>query len=140
MMEDQVCKEGIVRKIQENHIWVEIVVSSACGGCAAKSLCNITEKKNELVEAQNISGEVFQIGESVNLQMKQHFARKAVLLGYGLPCVVLLLGLFGCYALTRIDWLSVIVALALTAIYYLVVKKLDRKLTNDFVFYVVKKE
>ncbi len=140
MMEDQVCKEGIVRKIQGDHIWVEIVVSSACGGCAAKSLCNITEKKNELVEAQNISGEVFQIGESVNLQMKQHLARKAVLLGYGLPCVVLLLALFVCYALTRIDWLSVIVALALTAIYYLVVKKLDRKLTNDFVFYVVKKE
>lgn len=139
-MEDQVCKEGIVRKIQEQRIWVEIVVSSACGGCAAKSLCNITEKKNELVEAQNISGEVFQIGELVQLQMKQQLARKAVLLGYGLPCVVLLLGLFGCYAFTQIDWLSVLVALALTAVYYLAIKLLDKRLTRNFVFYVNKKQ
>lgn len=139
-MEDQVCKEGIVRKIQEDHIWVEIVVSSACGGCAAKSLCNITEKKNELVEARNISGEVLQIGELVQLQMKQNLARKAVLLGYGLPCVVLLLGLFGCYALTRIDWLSVLLALALTAVYYLVIKIWDKRLTRNFVFYVNKKQ
>lgn len=139
-MENQVCKEGIVRKIQENHIWVEIVVSSACGGCAAKSLCNITEKKNELIEAQNISGEVFQIGESVNLRMKQHFARKAVLLCYGLPCVVLLLGLFGCYALTHIDWLSVLVALALVAVYYITIKIWDKRLTRNFVFYVNKRQ
>ncbi|MCQ2286594.1 MAG: SoxR reducing system RseC family protein [Bacteroidales bacterium] len=136
---NQVCKEGIVRQINEKKIFVEIVVSSACGGCAAKSLCNISEKKNEIIEAQNYTGETFQVGESVYLQMRQSLARKAVLLGYGLPFLVLIIGLFACYALTRIEWLSVIVALALTAIYYWLVKKLDRKLTNDFVFYVVKK-
>lgn len=139
MESEKVCKEGIVRKVQDDRLWVEVVVSSACGGCAAKSLCNISEKKNELVEAVNLSGEDFSIGETVQIQMMQKLANKAVVLGYLLPFVILVAGLFVCYALTHIEWLSVLVAFGLTAIYYFILKMFDKRLAKEFVLYASKK-
>ncbi len=138
MSENQVCKEGIVRGVSEGQVAVEIVVSSACGGCAAKSLCNITEKKNEIIEAKVLPGDSFIVGESVNIEMRQNVARKAVVLGYVLPFLMLVGGLFGTYAITHIEWLSVVAAIILITIYYLVIKLLDKKLTKDFDFYAVK--
>jgi len=138
-MEKEVCKEGIVRKLEGSKVWVEIVVSSACGGCAAKSLCNISEKKNELVEAVNMTGEEFSIGETVQIQMMQKLANKAVVLGYLLPFVILVAGLFVCYALTHIEWLSVLVGIGLTALYYMILKLMDKRLAKEFVLYASKK-
>ena len=139
MESEKVCKEGVIRKILDNRLWVEVVVSSACGGCAAKSLCNISEKKNELVEAVNLMGEKFVIGETVQIQMRQKLANKAVVLGYFLPFVILVAGLFGCYALTHIEWLSALVAFGLTAIYYVALKMFDKRLAKEFVLFVSKK-
>ena len=139
MDSEKVCKEGIVRKVSEGKVWVEIVVSSACGGCAAKSLCNISEKKNEIVEAENLTGEEFSIGETVHIQMRQQLANKAVVLGYLLPFIVLIVGLFGCNALTHIEWLSVLVGIGLTAIYYVILKLMDKRLAQQFTLYVSKK-
>ena len=139
-MEKKVCKEGIVRKLEGGKVWVEIVVSSACGGCAAKSLCNISEKKNELVEAENFLGEEFVVGETVQIQMQQKLANKAVVLGYLLPFIILITGLFGCHALTHIEWLSVLAGIGLTAIYYIILKLMDKRLAKEFVLFVSKKK
>jgi sigma-E factor negative regulatory protein RseC len=139
MESGKVCKEGIVRKVEDSKVWVEIVVSSACGGCVAKNMCNISEKKNELVEAENITGEVFSVGETVQIQMQERKAHQAVVLGYLLPFIVLVVGLFGCYAITHIEWLSALVAFGLTAIYYLILKLFDKQLEREFILYVGKK-
>ena len=138
-MEKKVCKEGIVRKLEGSKVWVEIVVSSACGGCAAKSLCNISEKKNEIVEAENFTGEEFAVGETVQIQMQETQAHRAVVIGYLFPFIVLIVGLFGCYAVTHIEWLSALVAFGLTAIYYLILKMFDKRLARQFTLYVSKK-
>lgn len=137
-MNEKVCKEGIVRRFEGDKVWVEIVVSSACGGCAAKSLCNISEKKEELVEAVNITGEEFAIGEAVQIQIRESQAHRAVVLGYLIPFIVLVVGLFVCYALTHIEWLSALVAFGLTAIYYFILKMFDKRLAKEFTLCVTK--
>jgi len=138
-MEEKVCKEGIVKKAEAGKVWVEIVVSSACGGCVAKNMCNISEKKNEIIEAENITGEEFVVGEKVQIQIQERKAHQAVVLGYLLPFIVLIVGLFVCYALTHIEWLSALVAFGLTAIYYLILKMFDKHLARQFTLYVSKK-
>lgn len=135
----KICKDGIIKKIDTDTVWVEITVSSACGACAAKKLCNISEQKNELFEAKNLTGDSFAVGEEVQIMLQQKLARKAVILGYFLPFVVLIVGLFGCYAITHSEGISALVALALTAIYFLFIKLIDKHLSKEFVFYVVKK-
>ncbi len=137
-MENKVCKEGIIRKLEGDKVWVEIVVSSACGGCVAKSMCNISEKKNEIVEALNMNGEELVIGDKVQIQMQERKAHQAVVLGYLLPFVVLIVGLFGCYALTHIEWLSTLVAFGLTALYYFILKLFDKRLAKKFTLYVTR--
>ncbi|MBP5650971.1 MAG: SoxR reducing system RseC family protein [Bacteroidales bacterium] len=137
-MNNKVCKEGIVRRLEGDKVWVEIVVSSACGGCAAKSMCNISEKKNEIVEALNLNGEELVTGDKVQIQMQETQAHRAVVLGYLLPFIVLIIGLFGCYALTHIEWLSALVAFGLTAIYYFILKMFDKRLAKEFTLYVTK--
>ena len=138
MERNNVCKKGIVRKIEGEKVWVEIVVSSACGGCVAKNMCNISEKKNEIVETENITGEEFTVGESVQIQVRERKAHQAVVLGYLLPFIVLIVGLFGCYAITHIEWLSALVAFGLTAMYYMVLKLFDKRLAKEFTLYVTK--
>lgn len=137
-MEKKVCKEGIVRKVEAGKVWVEIVMSSACGGCVAKNMCNISEKKNEIIEAENIMGEEFALGETVQIQMQESKAHQAVVLGYLLPFIVLIVGLFGSYVLTHIEWLSALVAIGLTIIYYVVLKMFDKRLAREFTLYVTK--
>ena len=139
MESEKVCKEGIVRKVEAGKIWVEIVMSSACGGCMAKNMCNISEKKNEIIEAENITGEEFVVGDKVQIQIQERKAHQAVVLGYLLPFIVLIVGLFVCYALTHIEWLSALVAFGLTAIYYLILKMFDKRLARQFTLYVSKK-
>lgn len=138
MMEEKVCREGIVRKVEGDKIWVEIVMSSACGGCVAKNMCNISEKKNEIIETENITGDEFVVGEEVQIQILGRKAHQAVVLGYLLPFIVLIVGLFVCYALTHVEWLSVLVALGLTAAYYIVLKMFDKRLAQEFVLHVTK--
>jgi len=138
MENGKVCKEGIVRKVEDSKVWVEIVVSSACGGCVAKNMCNISEKKNEIIEAENITGEEFVTGESVQIQMQERKAHQAVVLGYLLPFIVLIIGLFGCYAITHVEWLSALVAFGLTAVYYMVLKLFDKRLAKEFTLNIKK--
>lgn len=137
-MEKKVCKEGIVRRVEAGKVWVEIVMSSACGGCVAKNMCNISEKKNEIVETENIMGEEFALGETVQIQMQESKAHQAVVLGYLLPFIVQIVSLFVCYALTHVEWLSALVSLGLTATYYVVLKMFDKRLEKKFTLYVKK--
>ncbi len=37
--EHNICREGIVRAVNGDDISVEVIVSSACSGCHAKSIC-----------------------------------------------------------------------------------------------------
>ena len=86
-----------------------------------------------------MSGEEFSIGETVQIQMRQQLANKAVVLGYFLPFVILVVGLFACYALTHIQWLSVLVGIGLTALYYVILKLMDKRLAKQFTLSVSKK-
>jgi positive regulator of sigma E activity len=70
--------------------------------------------------------------------MQETQAHRAVVLGYLLPFIVLIIGLFGCYALTHIEWLSALVAFGLTAIYYFILKMFDKRLAKEFTLYVTK--
>lgn len=138
-MSKVICKDGIINKIEDDTVWLEISINSACGGCAAKTLCNMTEQKNELFKAKNLTGEQFAIGEKVQIRLQQKLALKAVILGYFMPFVVLITGLFGCHALTHSDGLSSMVSLVLTALYFLFIKLIDKHISKEYVFYIVKK-
>ncbi len=139
MEEDTICKEGIVRAVNGENVEVEIIVQSACSGCHAKSICMPSDKRNETVTAKNVYGIALGTGDKVQLAMKTSSGNKAVMWAYVLPFVVLMSALFGMYAITRNELLSVIVSLSLVVAYYFALKKRNRKFEKEFQLHIKSK-
>jgi len=137
-MTDTICKEGIIRAIHGDQLEVEITISSACSECHAKSICIPTDHKRETVIADNLYGEEFEVGERVQLLLKGSAGNKAVVLAYLLPFVVLMVVLFGTYAITKSELAGVIASVICVIIYYFILKTQNKKIENKFQFYVKK--
>ena len=131
--EHNICREGVIRAIDGDSLQVEVVVSSACSGCHAKSICIPSDRRQEIITVENTRHEDYHVGETVELLLETSAGNKAVVLAYVLPLLVLLVLLFGCYALTHKELLSVGVGMLGVVIYYLILKSagksLDRKIT-----------
>ena len=140
MAEENLCKEGIVREIVGDRVKVEMTVSSACSECHARSICLPSDRKQEFVMAHTLSDEQFVPGEHVQIVLRRSLGNKAVLLAYFIPFCVLMVSLFGCYALTKNELLSVLVCIVFVAIYYVFMIKRSKKIDKQFVFYVKKIE
>lgn len=136
MTEDTICKEGIVRAIHGDQIEVEITISSACSECHAKSICIPSDHKRETVLAQSLYNEHFEVGDKVHLVLKGSAGGKAVVLAYLLPFIVLMVALFGTYAITKSELAGVIVSVVFVVIYYIILKTQNKKIEQNFQFFV----
>ena len=76
---------------------------------------------------KNTRHEDFQVGETVELLLETSAGNKAVVLAYVLPLIVLLVLLFGCYAITGKELLSVGVGVLGVVFYYLILKSAGKK-------------
>lgn len=137
--ESNICREGIVRAIDGDNISVEIIVSSACSGCHAKSICIPSDRRQEIVTVKNTRHENYQIGETVELLLETSAGNKAVVLAYVLPLLVLLVLLFSCYALTHKELLSVGVGILGVVLYYLILKSAGKKVEKGITFGIRRK-
>ena len=137
--ETNICREGIVRAINGDDISVEIIVSSACSGCHAKSICIPSDRRQEVITVNNTRQEEYQVGETVELLLETAAGNKAVVLAYVLPLVILLVLLFGCYALTHKELLSVGVGVLGVVLYYLFLKSSSKKIEKGIEFGIRKK-
>ena len=137
--EHNICREGIIRAIDGDDISVEIIVSSACSGCHAKSICIPSDRRQEVITVKNTCHEDFQIGETVELLLENSAGNRAVVLAYVLPLVVLLALLFGCYALTQKELLSVGIGVLGVIVYYLVLKSFSKDVEKKMEFGIRKK-
>ena len=137
--EYNICREGIVRAINGDDISVEIIVSSACSGCHAKSICIPSDRRKEVITVKNTRHEDYRVGETVDLLLETSAGNKAVILAYVLPLIVLLVLLFGCYALTGKELLSVGVGVLGVVVYYLILKSAGKSVEKGMEFGIRKK-
>lgn len=132
--EHNICREGIIRAINGDDISVEVIVSSACSGCHAKSICIPSDRRKEVITVKNARHEDYRVGETVELLLETSAGNKAVVLAYVLPLLVLLALLFGCYALTGKELLSVGVGVLGVIVYYLVLKSFSKGVERGIEF------
>lgn len=132
-MENNVKHEGIVQSIEGLNVTVKMTVNSACSGCHAKSICGAADSRDKVVVAQNVNGADLAIGDTVTVEMRQTLAMKAVVICYLLPFIILFASFCLMYMVSSIEWLNVLVALSLTALYYIILwffrKKIEKKVT-----------
>lgn len=133
----EIAHKGMVKEIRDNVVFVEIQVSSACGACKAAAFCG-TSEGGRLVEAKIPHGMHLEIGEEVSVKITESMGTKALLLGYGLPFVVVVLAIFVLIALGVGEGISALVSLVALAIYYFVMYLCRDRIKKEFNFIIEK--
>lgn len=130
----EISHTGTVKSIEGNVATVEIQVSSACATCKATSFCGSSESGSRSIEAhigpeQNVS-----VGDEVRVLMTQVMGTKAIVIGYVIPSVVVLAGLFVLIGVGINEGIAALASLVLLTAYYFVLYLLRDKLKKEFNF------
>ena len=137
LMDELIRHTGIVSGINGELAHVQIVQSSACSSCKAKSMCMSTESQQKEMDAVML--EPLQVGDRVEVEVREHLAWKAVLLAYVLPFIVMMSVIAVLDVLTGWDEAIVgTIALCSIALYYLVLSQFKHRLQKQFTFTVRK--
>ncbi len=135
VMIQTITHEAVIKSVDSERVCVTILQSSACSGCAAKQLCNSAEAKEKDVEVFTSDAMSYRVGEKVLLEGRLADGRKAALVAYGLPLLLLLPVLFLSVWLTGSEVLGAVWSLTTVVLYYLVIFLFFRKrLQQSFSF------
>ena len=108
---DAIRHSGIIRKIDEDFIYVSIVSQSACAECHAKGACNITDLNEEVVEVPRRGDDSRQVGDKVRVSMHKSLGTRAVMLGYLIPFLLVITTLISVLAIGGSEGLAGLLAL-----------------------------
>jgi sigma-E factor negative regulatory protein RseC len=129
----EISHQGCIVEIDDQKIKVQILSQSACSSCRAKGMCAAFEMTEKMIEVRNDHKYGYKTGEHVDLVMTQSMGNKAVILGYGLPFVLVLITLLIASQFIP-ELYAGLVSLAILAPYYLVLYYLKDRLSNSFDF------
>ena len=130
--------DGVVENITGNKLMVRIVTKSACASCKVNNLCNPSEMKEKLFEIEVPDSEKYLVGDKVNLSISEKQGIVAVFLGYIVPLILLVGGLFIGLALKLNELASAGIAFGLTGLYYLCLFLVRQRTMKYFVFNVTR--
>ena len=134
MKEDNIRHRGIISEIDHDTIHVTILAESACASCHAKGYCGVADQKEKVIEVKRNRNSNHQIGDYVSVMMQRSLGLKAVLYGYFLPFIILLLTLIVSLEQTGNEGMSGLIAILVLVPYYITLYFLRDKLKNKFVF------
>jgi sigma-E factor negative regulatory protein RseC len=127
---------GVVSYITSNSIFVKLNVKSACAGCHAKNACG-ADSTTKIVEITS-NDPSYQIGEEVNVKLRESLGMKALLLGYISPFLVLVIALILFINIGLTEGLSAILAVTLLVPYYTTLYFFKDKIKKKFDFQIEK--
>lgn len=115
---------------------VRIAQTSACAACHAAKMCMASESREKRIEARMV--EPMNVGDEVEVIVREQAGWLAVLLAYVLPFVLLVaaVAVFG-----QLGWSEVqagTAALLSVAVYYVILRMFRDKLQRQFTFWVRK--
>lgn len=133
-MANDITHQGIVENIDDAHVYVRIVQTSACASCSIKGHCSSADSKEKIIEIPTLHRE-YAIGDSVWVIGQVSMGMKAVLLAFFVPFLILVTSLFVFMSiLDGNELLSGVLALALLVPYYWGVWLNRTKLKKKFSF------
>lgn len=132
-MDELIRHEGIVLSTNGKLAHVEIVQTSACAACKAKSMCMSSESKQKYMDAVML--EPMSVGDRVEVEVRERLAWKAILLAYILPFVVMMavIAILDCTT----EWSEAIIgtlSLCAIALYYIGLSVFKHRLQTQFTF------
>jgi len=124
--------DGIVQKVGNDSVVVAISASSACAGCHAEGLCNMTGKEEKIIDVQGKYNVV--PGDTVTVLMQQSMGYKAIALSYLIPVLVVIVSLVVLVSLDIPELTAGLISIGVLLPYFLVLFLLRRRINRIFTF------
>ncbi len=125
---------GIIEQVHPHQVQVRITQQSACASCHSNSYCSMADSSDKLVEVTTTPGATWRAGQPVTVFLRESLGYRALLLGYLLPFLILLLSLILMVNLTGNEGLSALVAILLMVPYYTLLYRMRHQLAKRFEF------
>ena len=117
-MQARISHSGIVETVSEGCVRVRILQTSACAACKVASHCNASESKEKIVDVFCCDTTKYETGQEVTVWASKGVANKALLLGFGLPFLLLIGVLVAVLYLTGNEGVAALAALGSLIPYY----------------------
>ncbi len=139
-MKDEISHSGIVESVENGHVRVRIMQSSACAGCHAKSLCSSSESKEKIIDVYE-SSPLCGVGERVTIVGTASMGTFAVVIAFVVPLILLVLTIvIGMKGFALSELASVGGGVLILAAYYLVLWMNRDRISRKLVFRIVRIE
>ena len=136
MKKNEITHRGKIVEITPDFTTIEIIASSACSSCHAKSLCGMSEDQEKLIMLATDPYAAHKVGDEVEVCTKMTMGLKAVWISYVIPLAVLMILILSLSGVFENEALRGLAAIAGVGIYYFVIWLFRDRLKNEFTFYI----
>lgn len=134
-MGNNISHSGVVESVEDGCVHVRIIQTSACAACKVAGYCNAAEAKEKVVDVYTDSS-AYHIGQTVTVNASRAVAANALLLGFGLPFVVLVTVLVVVLLLTGNELWSALAGLLALLPYYAALWLFRNQLRDKLSFWI----
>ena len=131
-MEEHVSHPGVVTKISDEELEIEILSSSSCGSCGIKSACGMSEMTEKRLTVPKPTDQEFIVGQPVRIIMNASQGNKAALFAYFIPAFLLVAIIVILSNLSVKEWISALIGIGIVAVYYCILHFFKDKLKDEF--------
>ena len=117
-MSQKISHAGVIESIEGDSIKVRIVQTSACAACKVAGHCNAAESKVKIVDVVGADATRYQLGQEVVVWASKDVANKALVLGFGLPFLLMIAVLVIVLHVTDNEGVAALSALGSLLLYY----------------------
>ena len=133
---NEIVHTGKIVEITPDFTAVEIVVSSACASCHAKTLCGMSEDEEKIIMLPTDPYAEHKVGDEVQVCTKMSMGLKAVWISYVIPLAVLMILILSLSSVIASEALRALTAIGGVAVYYFLIWLFRDRLATEFVFYI----
>jgi len=138
-MTQVITHDAVVKAIDNECVRVTILQSSACSGCAAKQMCSSAEAKEKDVDVFTADSAAYGVGQKVKLEGRLSDGRRAAIIAYGLPLLMMLPVLFLATRLSGSETTGALWSLGSVALYYIVIFLFFRRRLQQHFSFTIRK-
>lgn len=136
MKKNEIHHTGKIIDITPDFTTVQIIASSACSGCHAKSLCGMSEDQEKIIMLPTDPYSTHNVGDEVQVATKMSMGMKAVWISYVIPLIILMILILSLSAVFDSEVVTGLASVGGVAVYYLMIWLLRDRLNNEFVFFI----
>ena len=133
---NKISHPGIVESVSDGCVKVRILQASACGACKVAGHCHAAESKEKIVEVCCCNTDAYSTGQEVTVSTSGVAANRALLLGFGIPFLVLVGVLVMVLLMTDNEGLSALCGLAALVPYYGILYLCRDRISRQLMFYL----